>query len=234
MFLGILISLFLALIVALFQYRAWNKSGIIFWLLTSLRTISIAVLILLFFRLSVEQKKIQKIKPTLVLMVDNSQSIEHLDKTDQVNTIYKSIINNRELQNKFKINSFSFGKDVKPLDCLDFKSKQSNISKGLKSLFNIYKSEVAPIILISDGNQNIGENYINKFDVPFTQSIYPIVVGDSVFYEDLKISKINTNKYTFFENEFSVEVFVFVSSFPEEAKIPFKSPAKAPLSPFCT
>lgn len=208
MFLGILISLFLALIVALFQYRAWNKSGIIFWLLTSLRTISIAVLILLFFRLSVEQKKIQKIKPTLVLMVDNSQSIEHLDKTDQVNTIYKSIINNRELQNKFKINSFSFGKDVKPLDCLDFKSKQSNISKGLKSLFNIYKSEVAPIILISDGNQNIGENYINKFDVPFTQSIYPIVVGDSVFYEDLKISKINTNKYTFYENEFPVEVFV--------------------------
>ena len=72
-------------------------------------------------------------------MVDNSQSIEHLDKTNQVNLIYNSIINNRELQNKFKINSFSFGKDIKPLDCLDFKSKQSNITKGLKSLFNIYK-----------------------------------------------------------------------------------------------
>ena len=208
MFLGILISLFLALIVALFQYRAWNKSSVIFWLLTFFRTISIAILILLLFRLSVQQKKIQKIKPSLVLMVDNSQSIEHLDKTDQVNSIYNSIVNNKELQNKFKINSFSFGKDIKPLDCLDFKSKQSNITKGLKSLFNIYKSEVAPIILISDGNQNIGENYMNKFDVPFTQSIYPIVIGDSVFNEDLKISKINTNRYTFLENEFPVEVFV--------------------------
>ena len=141
-------------------------------------------------------------------MVDNSQSIEHLNKTDHVNSIYNSIVNNKELQNKFKINSFSFGKDIKPLDCLDFKSKQSNITKGLKSLFNIYKSEVAPIILISDGNHNIGENYMNKFDIPFTQSIYPIVIGDSVFNEDLKISKINTNRYTFLENEFPVEVFV--------------------------
>ena len=208
MFLGILISLFLALIVALFQYRAWSKSSVIFWLLTFFRTISIAILILLLFKLSIEQKKIQKIKPFLVLMVDNSQSIEHLDKTDQVDSIYNSIVNNKELQNKFKINSFSFGKDIKPLDCLDFKSKQSNITKGLKSLFNIYKSEVAPIILISDGNQNIGENYMNKFDIPFTQSIYPIVIGDSVFNEDLKISKINTNRYTFLENEFPVEVFV--------------------------
>ena len=129
MFLGILISLFLALIVALFQYRPWNKSSLIFWLLTFFRTISIAILILLLFRLSVQQKKIQKIKPSLVLMIDNSQSIEHLDKTNQVNLIYNSIINNRELQNKFKINSFSFGKDIKPLDCLDFKSKQSNITQ---------------------------------------------------------------------------------------------------------
>lgn len=208
MFLGILISLFLALIVALFQYRAWNKSSVIFWLLTFFRTLSIAILILLLFRLSVQQKKTQKIKPSLVLMVDNSQSIEHLNKTDHVNSIYNSIVNNKELQNKFKINSFSFGKDIKPLDCLDFKSKQSNITKGLKSLFNIYKSEVAPIILISDGNHNIGENYMNKFDIPFTQSIYPIVIGDSVFNEDLKISKINTNRYTFLENEFPVEVFV--------------------------
>ena len=30
-----------------------------------------------------------------------------------------------------------------------------------------------------------------------------------------------------------VDVFP-VETFPEEAKIPFKSPAKAPLSPFCT
>ena len=104
MFLGILISLFLALIVALFQYRAWNKSSVIFWLLTFFRTLSIAILILLLFRLSVQQKKTQKIKPSLVLMVDNSQSIEHLNKTDHVNSIYNSIVNNKELQNKFKIN----------------------------------------------------------------------------------------------------------------------------------
>ena len=49
---------------------------------------------------------------------------------------------------------------------------------------------------------------MNKFDFPFTQSIYPIVIGDSVFNEDLKISKINTNRYTFLENEFPVEVFI--------------------------
>lgn len=208
MFLGILISLFLALLVALFQYRPWNKSNIIFWLLTFFRTISISILILLLFKLSIDQIKKQKVKPSLVLIVDNSQSIEHLNKADQVKKIYKSIISNNELQKKFKINSFSFGKEIKPLDCLDFKSKQSNINKSLNSIFNIYKSEVAPIILISDGNQTFGENYLNNYDIPLNQLIYPIVVGDTISNEDLKISKINTNKYTFLENEFPVEVFV--------------------------
>ena len=208
MFLGILISLFLALLVALFQYRPWNKSNIIFWLLTFFRTISISILILLLFKLSIDQIKKQKVKPSLVLIVDNSQSIEYLNKADQVKKIYKSIISNNELQNKFKINSFSFGKEIKPLDCLDFKSKQSNINKSLNSIFNIYKSEVAPIVLISDGNQTFGENYLSNYDIPFNQLIYPIVVGDTTYNEDLKISKINTNKYTFLENEFPVEVFV--------------------------
>jgi hypothetical protein len=208
LFTGILISIFLALLVALFQYRAWNKSSVIFWLLTFFRTISIAILILLLFNLSIDQIKKQKVKPNLILMVDNSKSIEHLNKSDQLKKIYKSIISNNELQNKFTINSFSFGKELKPLDCLDFKSKQSNINKSIKSIFNIYKSEVAPIILISDGNQTFGENYLNKYDIPFNQLVYPIVVGDTIVNEDLKISKINTNKYTFIENEFPVEVFV--------------------------
>jgi hypothetical protein len=67
---------------------------------------------------------------------------------------------------------------------------------------------LAPIVLISDGNQTFGENYLSNYDIPFNQLIYPIVVGDTIANEDLKISKINTNKYTFLENEFPVEVFV--------------------------
>jgi hypothetical protein len=91
----------------------------------------------LLFNLSIDQIKKQKVKPNLILMVDNSKSIEHLNKSDQLKKIYKSIISNNELQNKFTINSFSFGKELKPLDCLDFKSKQSNINKSINSIFNI-------------------------------------------------------------------------------------------------
>ena len=43
-------------------------------------------------------------------MVDNSQSIEHLDKTNQVNLIYNSIINNKNYKINLKLIHFHLEK----------------------------------------------------------------------------------------------------------------------------
>ncbi len=58
---------------------------------------------------------------------------------------------------------------------------------------------------ISDGNQTIGNDYefINS-----KQTIYPIVFGDTTKYQDLKLSQLNVNKYSYIKNKFPVEVIL--------------------------
>jgi hypothetical protein len=52
-----------------------------------------------------------------------------------------------------------------------------------------------PTILLTDGNQTSGNDYIYSFDE--TNKVFPIVLGDTTKIVDLKISQINVNKYAF-------------------------------------
>ena len=63
------------------------------------------------------------------------------------------------------------------------------------------------VILLSDGNQTIGNSYLyqSKF---LSQAVFPVVIGDTTPYLDLKIQQLNVNKYTFLGNTFPVEIFV--------------------------
>ena len=207
MYLYILISFFLALLVALFQYKPWVKFKGLFWILTCFRTITIFILILLLLKISIDQTNYKTLKPNLILLIDNSQSIKYLNKTNDVIKSYENLLENTNLKKKFEIKAYKFGSDLKSIDSLNFNSKQTNINNSLKSLINIYKDEVAPIVIITDGNQTFGESYINEFNL-YNQPIYPIVVGDTLLNEDLRIKKIINNKYTFLENEFPVDIFV--------------------------
>ena len=207
MYTYILISLFLALLVALFQYKPWVKFRKLFWILTCFRTITIFVLILLLLRISIDQTNYKTLKPNLILLIDNSQSIKYLNKTNDVIKSYENLLENTNLKKKFEIKAYKFGSDLKSIDSLNFKSKQTNINNSLKSLINVYKDEVAPIVIITDGNQTFGESYINEFN-NYNQPIYPIVIGDTLLNKDLRIKNIINNKYTFLENEFPVDIFV--------------------------
>ena len=55
---------------------------------------------------------------------------------------------------------------------------------------------IAPIVLISDGNQTIGNAY-EFASKQFEQVVFPLILGDSIYHTDLKIQQINVNKYTY-------------------------------------
>ena len=60
--------------------------------------------------------------------------------------------------------------------------------------------------MLSDGNQTSGEDYVFGFNP--ANKVYPLVVGDTMTYLDLKITQLNVNKYAFHKNKFPVEVFL--------------------------
>src|SRR5690606_26496195 len=80
-------------------------------------------------------------------------------------------------------------------------------TKSLNSLEEINKGLTAPVILLTDGNQTYGSDY--EFSLKnYKQPIFPIILGDTTKYTDLKIQQLNVNRYTYLQNKFPVEIII--------------------------
>jgi len=204
----IILIAIVALGIAVFQYfykakRSDNKR----FLFAFLRFCSLFLLGVLLLNPTFKQTTITNIKPNLVVAIDNSNSISLL-KQDQKVKVFLKELKETQLSEKFQIEYYSFGDKVQQLsDSIQFNGKQTNISTVFASLKEIYSSTQAPTVLLTDGNQTYGQDYITS-SLTYKQPIYPVVLGDSVLKTDLKIAHIQHNKYAFLKNEFPVEITV--------------------------
>lgn len=204
----IILAGILALLLALFQYKYKakgdsKKNG----LFAFLRFISVFGVLLLLINPKFEQVTVYNEKPNLVVAVDNSRSIPHLNQAENVLDIVEAIKKDKALNKAFSIDVFSFGSTLNTNDSLSFTEEQTNIDKAFNALNQIYKNTVAPTLLITDGNQTYGNDY-EYSSSQYKQPVYPIVVGDTSTYVDLKIKQLNVNKYAFLKNRFPVETIV--------------------------
>lgn len=202
----IIVAAIAALLIAIFQYfykiKNRNKVNI---LLTFLRFLSLFSLFLLFLNLKVTSSVLKTLKPNLVVAVDNSKSINYLNGAKDVKNTIDKLKSNSALNEKFDITYFSFSDAFQQLDSLNFNGTQSNIAKPIKEIENLYNNTISPIILISDGNQTYGRNYEY---LDYKKPVYPVIIGDTVQYEDIRIEQQNVNRYTYLKNKFPVETFI--------------------------
>lgn len=204
----IILAILFALGISFFQYyfNAGKRTKKWGWF-AFLRFVSLFCLFLLLINPKFEQKTYILEKPSLVLAVDNSTSIANLGKSMEVRNFVSGLKNNSKLTERYDIDVFSFGERFTQTDSLSFSENQTQIGEALRSLSRIYKGKTAPVVLITDGNQTYGQNYVytaKRYDQP----IFPVVVGDTAQYVDLKIEQINVNRYVFLNNEFPIEIFV--------------------------
>ncbi len=202
----IIAAFIVSICVAYFQYyyKAKNTSKI-YILLFSLKTAVFFLLLLLIINPTIKRLQLQNIKPVLTLLADNSKSILFFKENKSLKKVLKDIEKDKALNEKFTINQFSFGKQLNAFDSLSFKENETNIYKGINQTNELYQESIAPIVLLTDGNQTIGNDY--EF-VASKNPIYPIIFGDTVTYRDLKITQLNVNKYSYIKNKFPVEVLL--------------------------
>lgn len=198
-------SVILALLVALFQYIYKSNHNNIKWYLAILRFVTIFLLLLLLVNPKFDKDLVKNIKPTLVLAVDNSQSIKYLNKDSLSKFSVQTLLGSSELSEKFEIIAYTFGEHLNQSSVVNFDEEKTNINKALQDIQAIFESQISPIVLISDGNQTIGTNYVNK-SKKINKAVFPLVLGDTMNMSDLKIQKINNNKYTYLNNKFPVEI----------------------------
>ncbi len=203
----LLVSLLIAAGLSFFQYfyKVANKSKVTL-LLAFLRFFSILGLLVLLINPIISNKSSEVVKTPLPIVIDNSSSITDLKANEIALDLFKKLSENSALKEKYNLQTYQFDEDFEPTDTIDFKGRQTNIDAVAKNLKNIYKNQTFPTVLITDGNQTSGEDYVFGFNPE--NKVYPLVVGDTTTYLDLKVSQLNVNKYAFHKNKFPVEVFL--------------------------
>lgn len=203
----LLLSVIIAARLSFYQYlyKVKNQSKL-YWFLAFLRFISLFSIFLLLIN-PIISRKITEIKKTpLPLVVDNSKSISELKATKEASELYQKISDNKEIAEKYDVQLFSFDDEFQSLEKLDFKGNQSHIDGVAKNLKQLYRNTNYPVVLFTDGNQTMGNDYVFSFQE--NTSVFPVVLGDTTTVLDLKINQINVNKYAFLKNKFPVEVFL--------------------------
>lgn len=203
----ILFSIIIAGCLSFFYYlyKVNNKSKTD-WVLAFLRFLSILGILLLFINPVITRKMYKTNKTPLVVVLDNSKSIREKKAEKDITKLLKKISETPDLQKKFQLHLYKFDTNFSSYDTLNFKGNQSKLDLVGKNLKQIYKNTTCPVVLLTDGNQTSGNDYVYSFDKK--NHVYPIILGDTTSFLDLKISRLNVNKYAVYKNKFTVEIFL--------------------------
>ncbi|WP_036154211.1 hypothetical protein [Maribacter forsetii] len=202
----IILAAIVALGIVVFQYIYKQKAkSNIHWLLAFLRFVGVFGLLLLLINPKFSQKSYTLEKPNLVILADNSTSIS--ESENDLRRLISELKDAKEVTDRFKITSYKFGSKLDILDSLSFTDKNTNISRSLLALKDIYAREQTVTVLLSDGNQTVGEDY-SYLKADQNNTIYAMVLGDTTKYKDISVGPILTNKYAFLKNKFPLESYI--------------------------
>ncbi|PKD16110.1 hypothetical protein APR41_09965 [Salegentibacter salinarum] len=204
-------AIIIALGFAFFQYLFKNKNkSRETYIYLALRFLSVFILLLLLINPKITSTTYELQKPNLILAVDDSESIAHLEQADTVQNILEELKSNEIIQERFELIQYNFGNELLNSTTPEFKATQTNISASLEAVKEFSRKKPTAVLLISDGNQSTGRDF-RYFKPGNNQEIYPVVVGDTTQYSDLELSQLNVNTYAFLNNRFPVEAFISYS-----------------------
>ncbi|QCY68226.1 VWA domain-containing protein [Antarcticibacterium flavum] len=174
-----------------------------------MRFISVFVLLLLLINPEIKQKEYELEKQQLFLAYDLSGSMKYLETKEEVIALAEELRGNGELRDKFDIREFGFGRSLVSLqqDSMEFNENQTNIRVALDQLEKLRSSQRAAVVMVTDGNQTIGEDYQYYRPGPRVD-LFPLVAGDTTARVDLAINNLNVNRYAFLNNRFPVEIIL--------------------------
>lgn len=203
----IILSALVAFALSFYQYlfKAKKKSTLFFFL-AFLRFVTLFSIFLLIINPVITRKEYETVKTPLPVLIDNSASIAELGQDSIAKLLANKFDSSNALKEKYDLQFYTFDNDFESGKEPDFKGKQTHIDQAAQNLRQFYRNAVYPVVLLTDGNQTIGNDYIYSFQQ--NTQVYPIVLGDTTTFTDLKINQVNVNKYAFLKNKFPVEVFL--------------------------
>ncbi|WP_340063131.1 VWA domain-containing protein [Ascidiimonas aurantiaca] len=204
----IVLAAVFACITAFWFYKVHSKKTPRYlWFFAGLRFLTVFCVLLLLINPKYSKQDLYLVKPELVIAVDNSTSISFFEEKETSIALRNHLKEHAALNEQFNLNFLTFGQRLESGVNNAFNEEQTLIDNALNTIKATYRDRVAPIVLISDGNQTFGADYSFRTQPP-GQPVYPVVLGDTAMVRDLSVSRINVNRYAYLGNEFPVEVFL--------------------------
>ena len=163
------------------------------------------LLLLMLLNPEISSNTTENKKPKLYLLSDQSKSISYFKENDVLDKDISVLMSNNELKEKFEISLLSFGNGIQQVDSIPYSLESTNIYKALTQIQNVSKKDQHAIVLLTDGNQTNGSSleYIRS-----KNPVFPVIYGDTIIYNDLAIEQVNTNRFSFLNNSFPIEILV--------------------------
>ncbi|MFC6998672.1 vWA domain-containing protein [Rufibacter roseus] len=177
------------------------------WLLATLRAALVTLICFLLLEPYTRHVKQEEIKPTVVLALDNSQSVQlftpepqlqqTLQRTDQLADRLREQGIHVELQTLQNSDS-----TIAKLTGTSFTASTSNLHTLLSKSSNAYKNRnLAAVVLFSDGIHNQGPTPTFQ---SYGTSIYPVALGDTVPKRDVVLEEVQYNRINYTGTTFPV------------------------------
>ncbi len=213
-FLPLLISLPVAAAVAWWLYsgkrattQANRRQRTI---LAALRFMSMLLLCIMIFGITLKISNKQQKRPIIVLAQDNSSSIiANADsawyRTDYIGKIDKL---KQQLSGKYDVRSVVFSDKTTENEPINFSGKTTNISSVFDYVAtNFYGENIGALIIATDGIVNQGAEPLYKAGT-FSKPVYTIALGDTLPHPDLSIDRIVANRTAFRQSRFPIMVCI--------------------------
>ncbi len=198
----------LALGLSVFYYKIKAKSnGTNTILFAFLRFITLFSIGLLLVNPKFKTNETQLEKPNLVVVADNSSSIAFIGRDTLLRNAFSKLNLENDLIEKFDVDGYTFGKSINKTDNLSFTDNRSDLESAIASIKEIYRNQPTAIAVLSDGIQTYGSDY-QYSEIGDNQHVFSLVFGDTLATEDVRVDRVNVNKYAYYKNRFPVEVFV--------------------------
>ena len=223
----IILAAIVALGMVLFQYYFRSKrKGRLILILSLLRFLALFGVFFLLINPKFTKNEYRIEKADLIILVDNSTSVAMAE--DTIQGILAKLNGYQGLQERFNIVRYGFGaelmakKDVQIASekeyasgkdsasvksSTSFNQENTDITSALRGIEDIHSASNSAIVLLTDGNQTLGQDYEyygKNQDIP----VYPIAVGDTTRYDDLAVARVNANRYAFLNNKYPLEIYV--------------------------
>lgn len=174
--------------------------------LAFLRFLTIGIIAALLLSPLIKRRIIDVVKPYIVLLQDNSESIKVGFKNSDDSVKLKNNLNqlSSDLSQDYQVATYSFGEKSKKGFSFSYKDKTTNLSEALDELYNMYSNQnVGAIILATDGIYNQGSNPLYAGETAGIP-IYSVALGDTTPKKDLLIERVLHNKIAYLGDKFMI------------------------------